>query len=147
MPSAALRRIRAEHVFSDTVIDARHCLATQSDSGRRRSRSGLPSGRSGDSRNKPRYSIGTAPMMAIRHAAKQPKGLAFEIDDLLRMREWADHQGVHMVVRLDHGLDREEYEEVVAFHANPQASCFLLIWRSVEAIIVQSLVGRPKAYR
>ena len=86
-------------------------------------------------------------MMAIRHAAKQPKGLAFEIEDLLRMREWADHQGVHMVVRLDHGVDGEEYEEVVVFHANPQTPCFLLIWRSAEAIIVQPLLGRPMAYR
>ena len=52
------------------------------------------------------------------HAADQPNaptGLAFEIADLMLLQGWADFHGVQMVVELDHCVEGEEYEEVVAF--------------------------------
>jgi hypothetical protein len=79
--------------------------------------------------------------------ANPPKGLAFAIDDLLRMREWTDRHGMRMVIHLDHGVRDEEYEEVIAFHTNIRSSCVLLIWRSSEAVNVQPLVGRSLTYR
>jgi hypothetical protein len=85
--------------------------------------------------------------MMARRPAHPPKGLAFAIHDLHRLRDWADRQGVRMVIRLDHGADGEDYEEVIAFHADQQPACFLLVWRSTDAIIAQPLVGRPLAYR
>jgi hypothetical protein len=80
-------------------------------------------------------------------SAHQPKGLAFAVDDLLRMKAWADRQGIRMVIRLDHCADDEEYEEVVAFHTDARSACFLLIWRNAEAVVVQPSAGRPLAYR
>ena len=77
----------------------------------------------------------------------QPKGLAFAIDDLLAMKAWADTRHIPMAVRLDHGIGDEEYEEVIAFHTDGDPSCFLLIWRSIEAVVVQPLVGRQLTYR
>ncbi|PPQ33744.1 hypothetical protein [Rhodopila globiformis] len=85
-------------------------------------------------------------MMARRPAAA-PKGLAFAIHDLLRMRDWADRHGVRMVIRLDHDVDNEDYEEVIAFRTNTKQTCFLLIWRTTESIIVQPLLGRPLVFR
>jgi hypothetical protein len=76
-----------------------------------------------------------------------PAGLAFAIRDLLWMKEWADIHAVAMTVRLDHGVDDEEYEEVVEFRTDRDASCFLLIWRSAEAVFAQPLVGPTRRYR
>jgi hypothetical protein len=45
-----------------------------------------------------------------------PKGLAFEIADLVRIRRWPDCHAFRMLVCLDYGaaVDKE-YEEVIAF--------------------------------
>jgi len=79
-------------------------------------------------------------------SAHQPTGLAFAIDDLLRMKTWADRQSIRMVVRLDHSIGDEACEEAVAFHADAQQACFLLIWRGAGTVIVQPSAGRPLAY-
>lgn len=76
-----------------------------------------------------------------------PAGLAFAIGDLLLMKEWADLHDVAMTVQIDHGIEDEEYEEVVAFRTGQNAACFLLIWRSAEVVVIQPLVGRPRRYR
>jgi hypothetical protein len=48
--------------------------------------------------------------------AVPPKGLAFEIADLLLAREWAERHNLRMLIRLDHGAAvGEEYEEVITF--------------------------------
>jgi len=80
-------------------------------------------------------------------SAHQPPGRAFTIDDLLRMRAWADRQGVRMVVHLDHCVGDEACEEAVAFHANAQPACFLLIWRGAGTIVVQASPGQALAYQ
>jgi hypothetical protein len=53
------------------------------------------------------------------------KGRAFDIADLVRIRSWADCHGCRMLIRLDHGANGEEYEEVIDLHAGtgsqPQA--------------------------
>ena len=45
-----------------------------------------------------------------------PTGLAFEIADLMLLQGWADFHDVQMVVELDHCVEGEEYEEVIAFY-------------------------------
>ena len=47
-----------------------------------------------------------------------PTGLAFEIGDLVLLKGWADFHGLQMVVELDHWVEGDEYEEVIAFYAN-----------------------------
>jgi hypothetical protein len=56
-------------------------------------------------------------------SSRPPKGLAFDIADLLLIGSWAALHGLGMSVRLDHGAEDEEYEEVIAFRAeiNPLA--------------------------
>lgn len=79
--------------------------------------------------------------------AAGPAGVAFAISDLLLMKRWADLHDVVMTVRLDHGVDDEQYEEVVAFRTDSEPGCFLLVWRNDEAVFAQPLVGRTRRYR
>jgi hypothetical protein len=115
-----------------------------------RSRSGSRSGSLGSSYYK-RIRIGGVARIVTycltASSARQPKGLAFAIDDLLAMQAWADSRRIRMAVRLDHGIGDEEYEEVIAFHTDLDSSCFLLIWRSTEAVVAQPFVGRQLTSR
>jgi hypothetical protein len=70
-----------------------------------------------------------------------PTGLSFEIEDLVCIMKWADLNNFIVVVRLDHGIAGEEYEEVVAFHTRLSPHCQLIMWRSADAVFVQPLVG------
>ena len=70
-----------------------------------------------------------------------PTGLAFDISDLMAIIAWADRNDVRMVVRLDHGVDDEEYEEVIAFQTKRNV-CFLLLWRDENTVFAQPLPGR-----
>jgi hypothetical protein len=76
-----------------------------------------------------------------------PKGLAFEIADLVRIRRWADCYAFRMLICLDYGAAvDEEYEEVIAFQTDVSPLYRLIIWRNATAVFVQPLVGRGKQY-
>jgi hypothetical protein len=77
-----------------------------------------------------------------------PKGLAFEIADLVLIQGWADCRDLRMLVRLDHGATvDEEYEEVIAFQTETSPLYQLIMWRNAEAVFVQPLVGRRRQYK
>jgi hypothetical protein len=73
------------------------------------------------------------------------KGLAFDIADLLRIQSWAGQNAVCMNVLLDHGVEGEEYEEVIAFRTDATA-CFLLMWRDQNTIFAQPMPGRQQCF-
>jgi hypothetical protein len=76
-----------------------------------------------------------------------PKGLAFEITDLVRIKRWADCHDFRMLVRLDHGASvDEEYEEVIVFQTEKSPLYRLIMWRDTATVFVQPLVGRRKQY-
>lgn len=79
-------------------------------------------------------------------ASSRPKGLAFEIADLLLVRSWADLNDLCTMVLLDHGTESEEYEEVIAFCTAVNPCYPLIIWRNADAVFVQPLVGRRRQY-
>ena len=72
------------------------------------------------------------------------KGHAFAIEDHSAIADWASKNHYRVVVRLDHGIGEEEYEEAVEFYFGSR--CFFLIWRDANGVVVQSLVGRPRHY-
>jgi hypothetical protein len=84
------------------------------------------------------------------HAAQRPskvlKGLSFDIADLVLIRTRSEAHDLRMVVRLDHGSDVEEYEEVLAFHSGTSSSCQWLMWRNESAVFVRSINGRARRY-
>jgi hypothetical protein len=71
-----------------------------------------------------------------------PTGLAFEIADLMMLQGWAEFHDVQMVVELDHCVEGEEYEEVIAFYAHGSQLRRWILWRAVDGVIVQPLIGR-----
>jgi hypothetical protein len=75
-----------------------------------------------------------------------PMGLAFEIADLMLLQGWAEFHDVHMIVELDHCVEGEEYEEVVAFYAGNSQLRKWILWRASSDIVVQPLIGRSCRY-
>lgn len=75
-----------------------------------------------------------------------PKGLSFEVTDLLLASTWAERHDYRMAVRLDHGTETEEYEEVIALSAHRRPRCRFLLWRSAEAVFLQPLPGRRRRF-
>ena len=86
-------------------------------------------------------------MSNIQISTAALRGLSFSIADLTLFGAWAEAWGIHMAVRLDHGSDTEEYEEVLAFHPEPGGPCRWMIWRDEQAVFVQPLPGRTQHYR
>jgi hypothetical protein len=48
-------------------------------------------------------------------------------------------------IRLDHGVEGEEYEEVIAFRTDATA-CFLLMWRDQNTVFAQPMPGRQQCF-
>jgi hypothetical protein len=74
------------------------------------------------------------------------RGLAFSIADLLLVGAWSAARGLEMVVRLDHGSETEEYEEVIAFHTPSGRPCRFIMWRDANSVFVQPLIGRTRRF-
>jgi hypothetical protein len=76
-----------------------------------------------------------------------PKGLAFEIADLVLAESWADAHDLRMLICLDHGgaVD-EDYEEVIVFHTQLRPLDRFILWRSAQAVFIQPLVGKARRY-
>ena len=72
-----------------------------------------------------------------------PKGLAFDISDLKMLCGWAEAQAIRMVVELDHCIEGEEYEEVLAFYEGDGAGLRLwTMWRAVDHFVIMPMNGR-----
>jgi hypothetical protein len=75
-----------------------------------------------------------------------PKGIAFEIADLVLVQSWAACTGIRMAVRLDHGAEDEEYDEVIEFHMASGSASRLIMWRNLTGVFVQPLLGRKQSF-
>ncbi len=76
-----------------------------------------------------------------------PTGIAFEIAELMLLQGWADFHNIRMVVELDHCVEGEEYEEVVAFYVQGSQLRRWIVWRAAGEIVVQPLIGRGCRFR
>jgi hypothetical protein len=85
-------------------------------------------------------------MSAVKSPAKLLKGLSFDLAELTLVQGWSAFHNLRMVVRLDHGSDAEEYEEVLAFHAGASPLCRWIMWRNAAAVFAQPLVGRSQCH-
>jgi hypothetical protein len=75
-----------------------------------------------------------------------PKGLAFDIADLVLAGSWASFNDARMTIRLDHGTEDEEYEEVIDFYAGCASTSRLIMWRNADAVFVQPVPGRKQLF-
>ena len=85
-------------------------------------------------------------MPVIPQSAKVLKGRSFGVPELILMRSWSEAAGLRMVVRLDHGSDAEDYEEVLAFHQGDSPLCHWIMWRSARTVFIQPLIGRVQRF-
>ncbi|HBK04910.1 MAG TPA: hypothetical protein DDZ81_03490 [Acetobacteraceae bacterium] len=85
-------------------------------------------------------------MSVIRLPSKSVKGLSFSIAELILIRSWAEANALRMVVRLDHGSETEEYEEVLALHLGASDLCRWIMWRNAETVFLQPLIGPTHRY-
>jgi hypothetical protein len=85
-------------------------------------------------------------MEMLRTTPKSPIGLAFEISDLMLLQSWGKFHGFRMVVELDHWVEGEEYEEVIAFYAKDSTLRRWILWRSATDFVVQPLIGRSSRF-
>ena len=79
--------------------------------------------------------------------SKHLKGLSFSVAELVLIRSWSEASRLRMVVRLDHGSDAEDYEEVLAFHPGNSPLCRWIMWRDEKNVFIQPLIGRTQRYR
>jgi hypothetical protein len=85
-------------------------------------------------------------MPVIQRPTKTLRGLSFSLADLTLIRCWSQASSLRMVIRLDHGSDTEEFEEVLAFHVGDSSPCCWLMWRDANEVFVQPLIGRIQGY-
>jgi hypothetical protein len=74
--------------------------------------------------------------------SKPPRGVAFEIDDLIALRAWANDHDVQMAIE----LGSEDYEELLSFQAQRAASQRWVMWRTSQDVVVKPLIGRPRRF-
>ena len=70
-----------------------------------------------------------------------PKGIAFEIEDLTTLREWAAVHRLRMVVELDHKVEDDEYEEVLAFYEHGMGLRRWTMWRAHDHFVLEPMNG------
>jgi hypothetical protein len=85
-------------------------------------------------------------MSATRLPTKTLVGLSFSIPELTLLESWSKASSLRMVIRLDHGSDTEEFEEILAFHIGNSSLCHWIIWRDAKGVFVQPLIGRVQRY-
>jgi hypothetical protein len=87
-----------------------------------------------------------AVMPVIQTPAKTLQGLSFSPDELILAKTWSQSNSLRMVIRLDHGSDTEEFEEVLAIHVGDSSLCRWIVWRDAIEVFVQPLIGRKEGY-
>lgn len=77
---------------------------------------------------------------------KPPYGLAFPIEELVMVRDWAGARGLCMIVALDQTLDYADFEEMLILAPPDRKRRTLTIWRTLGSVFLQVPHGRPRAF-
>jgi hypothetical protein len=62
------------------------------------------------------------------------------------VQSWAACSGIRMVIRLDHGAEDEEYDEVIELQTSGSSASRLIMWRNLTGVFVQPLLGRKQSF-
>jgi hypothetical protein len=77
---------------------------------------------------------------------KPPYGLAFTVQDLLRVRHWCEKRELCMEVALDQTLEDVEFEELLIVTPPSHEKRSFTMWRTMSSIYVQTPTGAPRAF-
>jgi hypothetical protein len=78
---------------------------------------------------------------------QRSRGIAFDLADLTLIKRWADARAIRMAIRLDYGMEGEDFEEVIGFYPETSYICPLIMWRTAKFVFVLPLVGSARRYR
>ncbi len=81
-------------------------------------------------------------MRSVEGRDHRRAGLSFEVPEWLMLLAWAEFHGLRVVVELDHCVDGEEYEEVVALYPPGSPLRQWTMWRASDAIVVEPMNAR-----
>ncbi len=77
---------------------------------------------------------------------RPPYGLAFNIPDLLRIRQWCEKRGLCLDVALDQTLEDVEFEELLIISPKTREKRSFTMWRTISATYVQTPTGAPRTF-
>jgi hypothetical protein len=77
---------------------------------------------------------------------RTPYGLSFQVHELVFVRQWAEHQGLTMRVKLDQVIDGAEFEELLMISGPGQGRQALTLWRTDQSFIAQPSSGQPRGF-
>ncbi len=75
-----------------------------------------------------------------------PYGLAFAVEDLLLVRQWAENRALALTVALDQVIDGAEFEEMLILGSAEGQSRSLILWRTSGTVFAQIPHSRPHAF-
>jgi hypothetical protein len=81
-------------------------------------------------------------MPTQKFSSNAPMGIAFEIDELIALRAWANDHDIRMTIE----LECAECEELLAFQAQRPVLQHWVMWRTGQEVIVQPVIGRPRRF-
>ncbi len=73
-------------------------------------------------------------------------GLAFAVEDLVMLRNWAEQRRLRLTVALDRVIDGVEFEEMLVVAPPAGRRRTLTLWRTHEAIFAQTPAGAPESF-
>ena len=85
-------------------------------------------------------------MSVFKSSPKTPRGFFFEVADLMLLRSWTEACQLRMAVRLDHGSETEDLEEVVVLYSGADPLRQWRIWRELTGVFVQPVIGPCQQY-
>ena len=77
---------------------------------------------------------------------KIPEGFAFEIAELMILRNWAENRGLEISIKLDHAERGQEYEEYVRLQAAGSRISPICLWRSADAVMIVPFGSKPRRF-
>jgi hypothetical protein len=82
----------------------------------------------------------------VTSLSKPPYGLAFTIQDLLRVRHWCEKRVLNLDVALDQTLEDVEFEELLIVAPPSREKRSFTMWRTDGGIYVQTPTGAPRLF-
>ena len=73
-------------------------------------------------------------------------GLAFDVEDLVMLRNWAAQRRLHLGIALDRVIDGVEFEELLVVAPPAGRRRTLTLWRTKDGIFAQPAVGAPQSF-
>ena len=73
-------------------------------------------------------------------------GLAFTIEDLTLVRNWAEQRHLRLAIVLDRSVDGAEFEELLVLAPVQAKRSTLTLWRTKDGIFAQAQHGVPHRF-